>query len=160
MLISSNGNHVTKSASSMQIGSWLLPSLCILFLAGCGGGSSLVKVSGKVTVDGVPADGAVLLFHPESSENTNVSTALADSNGVFSPVTGADEGIPAGRYRVTLTWPDPKARAAAGTPQFGQMDTRDPPDLLKGKFVALDRTTLSVVIERSTVELEPFELSN
>ena len=119
-----------------------------MLLAGCGGGTSLVQVTGKVLVDGVPADGAILLFHPDSPDNTNVSTALADSNGVFSPVTGADTGIPEGSYRVTVTWPDPKSRAEAGAPQFGGMESRDPPDVLRGKYVARDRTTISVVISR------------
>jgi hypothetical protein len=139
----------------LVVGLLLLP----LFFAGCGGGTSLVKVAGTVNVDGKPADGAVLLFHPESASTNSVSSAVADANGNFSPVTEGEPGIPAGTYRVTVNWPDPAMRREAGSTQFGGGDDRDAPDLLKGKYIAKDRSQLTVVIDRSTTQLEPFELS-
>jgi hypothetical protein len=140
-------------------GSLFALSLSLLGLNGCGGGTSLVKVTGSVTVDGQPADGAVLLFHPESDTLGSVSSAVADASGTFSPVTDGEPGIPAGTYRVTVSWPDPAMRREASAMQFGFGEERDPPDLLKGRYIAKDRSQLTVVIDRSTSQLDAFELS-
>lgn len=140
-------------------GSLFALSLVSIGITGCGGGTSLVQVTGKVLVDGQPADGAIVLFHPESDALGSVPTAVADASGEFKPVTNTDTGIPVGNYRVTVSWPDPAMRQGAGGAQFGMSDERDPPDLLKGKYVARDRSQLTVVIDRSTSQLEPFELS-
>jgi hypothetical protein len=126
---------------------------------GCNRGPSLVQVSGKVMVDGKPADGAVVLFHPESSEPGMVSSAVSDASGAINPVTGGEPGIPAGSYRVSVSWPDPAMKKEAGAVQFGSGDDRPAPDLLKGKYVSKERSGLSVVIDSSTEQLEPFELT-
>jgi hypothetical protein len=131
----------------------------LLMLPGCGsGGPSLVKAKGKVLVDGAPASGAILLFHPATT-NGEVASAIADENGVFTPILGTAEGIPEGEYRVTVVWPDPKVKSGGEGVKFGVAEPRDPPDLLKGKYVARDRSKLSVVISKSKLELEPLELS-
>ena len=57
----------------------------LLPLSGCGSNSAdLMPVSGTILVDGKPADGAVLLFHPKSGEGP-VAWAVADATGRFSP---------------------------------------------------------------------------
>lgn len=153
----------SRSGNSDQTASWQIMLVCVslLVIPGCGdGGPSLVKAKGKVLVDGTPASGAILLFHPKSSPKGDVANAIADENGVFSPLTGIMEGIPEGEYRVTVVWPDPKAKSGAEGVKFGVAESKDRPDLLKGKYVARDRSKLSVVISRSKMELEPLELSS
>jgi hypothetical protein len=148
-----DSNHTTN---------WRFVLFCVslLVFVGCGeGGPSLVKAKGKVVVDGTPASGAILLFHPQSSSG-DAASAIADENGVFKPFTGAAEGIPEGEYRVTVQWPDPKVKSATEGMKFGVAESKDPPDLLKGKYVARDKSKLSVVISRSKLELEPLELSS
>ncbi|MFZ4733207.1 MAG: carboxypeptidase-like regulatory domain-containing protein [Pirellulales bacterium] len=129
--------------------------LGLAVLAGCGTkGESLYPVKGRITVDGKPADGAVLLFHPESGGQ--VASATADSSGAFACVYNTKPGIPAGKYKITANWPDPTKRNAKGT-MMGQ--TPDIPDLLQGKFAMRDKSTLSVEVSPTTKELPPIELS-
>jgi hypothetical protein len=139
----------------------MLACLTLLVLPGCGGGGgpSLVKAKGKLSVDGTPASGAILLFHPESSSGGNVASAIADESGMYSPLTGVDEGIAEGEYRVTVVWPDPKFKSGSEGVKFGVAESKDPPDLLKGRFVAKDKSKLTVVISKSNVELKPLEIS-
>ena len=70
----------SRRGNSGRIMHWQMILACVtmLVLPGCGGsGSSLVKAKGKVLVDGTPASGAILLFHPESSSG-NVANAIAE----------------------------------------------------------------------------------
>lgn len=129
-------------------------------LVGCGsGGSSLVKAKGKVMVDGAPASGAIVLLHPETPGSSNVANAIADANGEFAPLTGTEEGIAEGTYRVTVIWPDPKMSGGSGELQFGSTQAKDPPDLLKGRYAVRDKSKLTVTVSRSKLELDPLELS-
>lgn len=121
---------------------------------GCGGSRDLVSVTGTITVDGQPADGAVLLFHPKSGEGS-VATAVADASGRFSPVTDMQPGIAPGSYQVTATWPDPAKRDQ----QVSMGVTPDIPDLLKSRYASRDRSTLSADIATDSKELAPFELT-
>lgn len=152
----------SRRCNSARTLNWQMMLACVtmLVLPGCGGsGSSLVKAKGKVLVDGTPASGAILLFHPESSSGGNVASAIADESGMYAPLTGVDEGIAEGEYRVTVVWPDPKFKGGAEGMKFGGGETKDPPDLLKGKFVAKDKSKLTVVISKSNAELKPLEIS-
>lgn len=138
----------------------ILVLLAILILAGsgCGGtkGNNLPKVTGSVTVDGQPADGAVLLFYPEGGRAAT-ATGTADASGKFTVITNMEPGIAVGRYKVTASWPDPAQRATAEDLQRGI--SKDAPDLLGGRYVAPDRTPLSAEITGTTKDLPAFELS-
>ena len=81
--------------------------LCsVLCVCGCGGDGrpSLVPVTGKVTLNGEPIDGAMVGFQPQDIEGYNrPSTATTDAQGSFTVGTyGTDDGIPEGSYRVTV----------------------------------------------------------
>jgi hypothetical protein len=131
----------------------------ILFLipgiVGCGkAGPSLVPVKGSVTVDGKPADGAVLIFHPTGGKGT-IASAAADSNGAFSITSNGAPGVVTGSYKVTATWPDPakKPKVTLGA------SPEDAPDLLEGRYVSVDKSPTTVEITAATKELPPIELS-
>jgi len=80
-------------------GFWLAVSLC---LQGCGAGSGLAKVSGKVTVAGQPMSDIVVSFLPESGARP--VTGVTDSNGRFTLSTlSAADGAAPGKYKVTFT---------------------------------------------------------
>jgi hypothetical protein len=142
--------------SVLLFGVVLLPS------AGCGSATpGLLDVSGRVTVDGQPAEGAVLLFHPEGAPQGTVSSAVAQPDGTFRIVTDGNQGIPEGRYRVTATWPDPAVKPSEGGGGLGEgfgLSFEPGPDLLNGRYVSRDKSDLSVTIEKGTKELQPFEL--
>jgi len=70
-------------------------SCLILFIAGCGGGSSFVPVSGTVTINGKPCPGLEVLFSP-------IGTPSNPAPGVFSKaITDAD-----GRYELESRYGD------------------------------------------------------
>src|SRR5438445_13435252 len=86
-------------------------SLCIGALAGalltagsgCGsGGPTLYKVSGKVTLDGVPVAGATVHFEPaDSSQQTQPADAITGADGVYNLTTyTTNDGAVPGDYKV------------------------------------------------------------
>lgn len=126
-------------------------------VAGCNSGTKLVSVTGTITVDGAPADGAVILFHPEQSENKTVSSAVADSDGSFSPVTDSEPGLPVGRYRLTIMWPDPAEKPTEQEIMLGSDKTGE--DLLKGRYVSKDKSTVTAEVTSTTTSLPPLTLT-
>jgi hypothetical protein len=157
-------DHNYRSPRTGPTRRWVMLGLAALTFAGCGGaGTKLIQATGSITVDGKPAEGAVLLFHPEDNEIGSVSTAVAAPDGKFSIVTNAEPGLPAGSYKVTITWPDPAVKPPEGGAVFGKGfgDGWEPgPDLLKGRYVAKERSGLSVTIDAATKELPAFALNS
>jgi hypothetical protein len=93
---------VCKPSSSVVI--TLLLVIGTTFV-GCGkGGPSLVPVTGSVTVDGKPANGATVIFHPTDKEMKLIPAATTDEGGKFKLATSAREGAPVGSYDITVVW--------------------------------------------------------
>lgn len=127
--------------------------LGLLVCAGCGGG--LVQVGGKVLVDGQPAEGVSLIFHPlENDANAVPATTISGPDGQFTLSTNMEPGIPRGSYKVTATWPDPKHKGSA----IGFSDPEPAPDLFKGRYTGrssvmtkeINGSDTEVTIELST----------
>jgi hypothetical protein len=74
---------------------------------GCNGGANNHPVEGKVTLDGRPLEQVHLIFYPVKADPANPARfiGLTDANGhfVMRSDEGKSEGMPAGRYRVSLT---------------------------------------------------------
>jgi hypothetical protein len=95
------GGRVVLAA--LLIGGWL-------FLAGCERPMKRVTVSGKVTLDGQPMQGGVLLFHPDEAKGNTVRVSCTGpvKNGRYDLVTSAvtrtdtGSGAPLGWFKVTL----------------------------------------------------------
>jgi hypothetical protein len=81
----------------------------LMFLAGCSGSDKWVDgrppvypVSGQVVYQGKPLEGASVTFSP--LEGTHGGAGQTDVEGRFSLTTfEANDGVPAGKYRVTVT---------------------------------------------------------
>jgi hypothetical protein len=131
--------------------SGLLPLAFVLVASlGCGeSGPSLTPVTGKVTVDGQPAEGVTLLFHGANS----VSSANSDASGGYSVITDSNPGMPTGSFKVTASWPE-KVEASVG-----MGETPDAPDRLKSKYLIRDQSKITVEVTDSTTELPLVELS-
>ncbi len=72
--------------------------------AGCGAQRSPVPVSGTVTLDGKPVEGAVVWFHPAGDDKDGrVATGMTDKAGTFRLKTGDAVGVRPGEYRVVIT---------------------------------------------------------
>jgi hypothetical protein len=137
-------------------GAWLVAILAFGFVSGCSGERSLVEVGGSVMVDGKPADGATIMFFPESSSARYVSTGQVGPDGKYSLTTELQPGIPLGKYQVTVIWPDPGQRAE-GAKMF-QGIAEEGPDLLKGKYALRMDSGLSADIIRGIKEIPRFDL--
>jgi hypothetical protein len=131
----------------------------VLAVAGCGDGKiKRFPVHGSVTVDGQPADGAMVIFCPVNP-NAEVEmlrpSAKADSTGAFNLMTfDAGDGAPAGEYKVLVKWPaKPKVDARDGRPGAPG------PDRLRGKYNNQDTTPFTAKVDGPT-ELPPFALQS
>ena len=137
--------------------------LCLVALSHClcstgctKAASGLVQVTGKVMVDGKPAEGASLVFFPAPpGEPNNVAAGVVDVDGKFTLVTNMEPGITPGKYNVTVVWPD---RSTKESKTFS-MGSKDLPDLLKSKYADPKKSKLSAEVTESTTEIPTFELS-
>lgn len=91
-------------------------------LGGCGGSDKpdTVPVSGKVTLDGVPVEGASVMFRPEGPGRPG--TAMTDANGMYSLSSYGEpnDGAVPGEYTVAVIkigGPGASAPAGAAPPQ-------------------------------------------
>lgn len=85
-----------------------LAFLSLGFVTGCGDGRpSLVKVTGKVTLDGKPLEGAQVAFQPVNSDPKDTfqrpASSFSNSMGEFTPQTYVPgDGLRIGKYRVAV----------------------------------------------------------
>jgi hypothetical protein len=102
---------------------------------GCDSGPSIAKVTGKVTLNGVPIKGASVQFHPEKGP---MATGITDDQGNFTLIPGA----PIGMNKVAISKPAPPdtgnsmpanpkpedmAKMAAQMSQSGSLKRTKPP---------------------------------
>ena len=81
---------------------WCLIAAAAL-AAGCGSGAVL-PVSGIVTMDGAPMDGATVMFYPEEKAGGMAGTATTGTDGKFVIVgLKGQRGLVPGKYKVTVT---------------------------------------------------------
>lgn len=127
-----------------------------LMSVGCGDGTNWPKrypVSGKVLVDGKPAERAVVTFHPLAPHSDGKSYApstFTDDDGAFKLTTiDAGDGAPPGEYAVTIV---------ANYVSKGGQDVQVP-DLLKGKYADPKSTPLKVTVKAESNALSPFDLN-
>src|SRR5262245_59099450 len=76
-------------------------------LSGCGrGGPKFYPVTGKVLVDGHPAEHALVVFHPVNAGPDALKPhAAVGPDGTFTLTTNTTgDGAPAGEYLVTVEW--------------------------------------------------------
>jgi len=86
-----------------------IASIILLLFAGCGDRRTYSKtemVEGIVTLDGVPVEGAEVIFYPLDLETGEGATGKTDEKGMYrlSSVKGAPgKGTPVGEYGVTVS---------------------------------------------------------
>lgn len=84
----------------------------LVFLAGCGGGPAdapeLAAVSGIVMLDGKPAGGLTVEFHPDNTKGTSgpMSTGVTNETGAFTlSASGGRAGAVVGSHKVLVKCP-------------------------------------------------------
>jgi hypothetical protein len=138
---------------------WCCAFLC-LAAAACGGneygGRRLYPVSGRILVNGQPANQALVTLFETNEAPLDATGGVirpqgwTDADGRFtltsSPHT-MNDGAPAGEYRVTVTWPAHRSGFGMG------------PDKLGGKYAKAETSGLTVRIDEKKNALAPLELS-
>jgi len=100
-------SHVSRRITAGAVSALL----CAFFSSGCGNtpeGPNTVPVSGTVTYQGQPLDGANVVFYPTDGSTTLASQAVTDASGRFELTThiGVGKfkpGIVPGKYAVAIT---------------------------------------------------------
>ena len=101
----------------------------LVLLTGCSSQTALHPVRGKVLVNGRPAQGAVVVFHPASTAAADAPrpAARVEADGTFALSTFVPgDGAPAGDYVVAISWvarpPATAALTRANAPPIGKLD--------------------------------------
>lgn len=133
-----------------KFGSRTQIALCCLIIAGCGSNHDYEtiptqRVSGQISINGVPAVGATVRFYPETpqagTEYALMPSGTADEAGVYYLTTyEGDDGAPVGEYAVTIEWPDKDWR-----PPGGGMPP-PPPDRLQGEYADPKKSTIHYTV--------------
>lgn len=129
--------------------------LATMAVVGCGEAGParvpLHRVLGKVLVDGQPEAGVEVRFRPADAPDSLdalVPYGRTDEQGNFVLGTyDPEDGAPAGRYKVTLFWPD-----RPPGPQH-------PEDRLGGVYATAERTSLEATIREGEQTIPTFEVA-
>jgi hypothetical protein len=124
----------------------------LLPLAGCGSSSKtepVFPVTGSVRVSGQPAAQAMVVFHRDSaSEGAPRSFAKTDAEGKFALTTfAAQDGAPAGSYRITVTWPPTEDEEKPGLK-----------DKLQGRYSNPQTSSLNYTVKPEANQVPPLDL--
>lgn len=128
-----------------------------LLATGCSGPAEVAvyPVVGQVVVNGKPAEGATVVFHPQAAGEVAElrPTGKTDADGRFKLTTReSNDGAPAGDYKVTINWA--KSDIKPGQPAEDAKVIR----LLPNDYFIADRTPVKASVGAGPTELTPFEI--
>lgn len=135
---------------------WILIGL-VAISSGCGSGPRLYDIPGTITIDGTIPDGATVMFHPTDIKLGYVAIANIGPEEKYKVTCETKPGIPAGSYKVTVTWPDPAKKPSFANMNSGTME--DAPDLLKGAYASKHNTPLTMEVTSSMKEIPPITIT-
>jgi hypothetical protein len=154
-----------QNRATVSLPSWAIyvSGLAAIFFSGCGDGRiPTYPVTGSVSVNGRPAEGAIVVFCPlgTAAEVEHLRPAgMADASGKFTLTTfEPSDGAPSGEYKVLVKWPAPVPAAQERDARPGGANKG--PDRLRGKYYSIDSTPLKATIEEQSNDLPPFELKS
>jgi hypothetical protein len=132
----------------------------LALVCGCGSSNAVTcyPVTGRVMVNGQPATGAVVVFHPvDSSEMLQALRpyGTVDSAGVYTlNCYSQGDGAPAGEYLVTIAWEVDSSGAESDDPEASAIV----PDRLRGKYSDPTQSGLKAVVSSGATEIPEFAL--
>jgi hypothetical protein len=136
--------------------------LIVALAAGCSSGPAekpVYKVRGRVTYENKPMAGAVITFHSaDAKDRSTPAHATADADGRYALHTyRPDDGAPAGEHIVTIYWPAPRPKAAAGgataDADAGTESVMPTIDRLKSKYNTVGNSPLRATVEPKDNEI-------
>ena len=136
-------------------------AICLSWFGGCGTKDSLElhPVSGKVSLDGKPCEGAVvtLIASDEatiSRKLDKVPTGYVKSDGSFAIGTNElEDGAPTGKYKVTIFWYPPNAHEIMAK-------TGNVPNLMPRIYGDPKTTNLEINVAAGRNEVPEFKIAS
>ncbi len=126
--------------------------LMLFFGSGCGGGTTMVPVSGRVTLDGQPVEGASVMLHPQGEGRP--ATGLTDARGEFQLTTVEEfDGAMLGAYRVTVSLVRPRGDVDYDTAEAG-FDEMSLEYVVPQRYGDRETSGLTAQVERGMSPLE------
>jgi hypothetical protein len=131
----------------------------VLCCASCSKGKPLYPVRGQVFVDGKPAEGALVVFHPVEDNPSESAvlrpSALVGEDGSFRVGSyKPKDGAPAGEYRVTVQWLPPDLSRNRHLYADGKVN----PDKLGSRYANPKTSGLRAEVTEGSNELPAFQL--
>lgn len=144
----------------MRSGSWITLTCVSLLLAGCGGsgGDSTPTgtVTGKVSLNGKPLEGGMIVFVAQGKSSNASGTVLKD--GTYTLKHGKGFSVPVGDYRIYVSSVD----VSAPTPD--PMDLNNNPEkyeqknTIPEKFQSAETSGLVAVVKAGSNPNTDFDL--
>jgi hypothetical protein len=137
-----------------------LPVLVIALCCSCNSSRRLYPVHGYVLVNGEPAEGARIMFHPVDDAPGPVAilrpSAPVEADGSFRLGSyKPKDGAPVGEYLITIDWLPPGfTREQAREYEAKQIN----PDKLAGRYAKAKTSGLRATVKEGSNELEAFQL--
>ncbi|MBA4191924.1 MAG: hypothetical protein C0467_28425 [Planctomycetaceae bacterium] len=105
----------------------------LLLLSSLGCGSGFVPVTGRVTLDGRPLEGATVTLLPDGLEGVP-AFGFTDATGRFVAQSGNDAGMKPGKYVVVVIKDEPAELPTGPAPAGGnkRVDELSPDELAEG----------------------------
>lgn len=128
-------------------------SLAPLLIVGCGGSEErpeLQPAQGTLLINGEPAEGATVIFHPASGTDFDARgtrpKGTVGGDGTFQVTSyQANDGIPTGDYQVGIIW-------------LGDPESDSAWDKLGGRLADPKQIGLTVSVVEGENQFEPFTL--
>lgn len=150
---SNNSQHLRAASASGWLKLVLAAGLCA-GLPGCGGNdwhADTYPASGRVTINGEPAAGAVIELHSTGEAKPDVRNSrpwavVQEDGGYVLSTYETGDGAPPGEYAIILRWPP---------------DVKQPSlvDRLGGAYSQPDKSQWRVTITAGENELPPVEIT-
>ena len=114
------------------------------------------RTSGKVLVNGQPAEGIKVVLYGATPDLQGPGTVApygqTDADGEFALTSyELNDGAPAGKFNVTAFWPEP-------IPAGADEEMYEPKDQLKDQYLDANKSGLKVSVPKGGGELPTFEL--
>jgi hypothetical protein len=148
---------MTTNRSLLRRAAGSLVAVFIVGTASCSFDPTLHPVRGKVLMNTKPAAGAMVVFHPEGADIKSVpASGQCGADGTFSLSTGSKPGAAAGKYVVTIIWPDASKKATESQTMMGLAP--DQPDLLGGRYATTKVSKLTAEVKVGENDIATFEV--
>jgi len=133
-------------------------------MTGCDSGKlATVRVSGTVTFDGAPLDGATVTFTPKTEGQGHPAYGITDVNGRYQLQTflgAANAGTTPGDYLVFVTKREQsEGSGVSGAPTAGSSAPPPPKSLIPERYGKAETSELTATVENKKDNVIHFDLT-